>query len=59
MNNDVLKKITNMRMGVCSNDQYFVSDDNINQVLSNDKYQNTWLTGLIKCAEYIKSNTKI
>lgn len=59
MNNDTLKKITNMRMGVCSNDQYIVSDYNINQVLSNNKYQNTWLTGLIKCAEYIKSNTTV
>lgn len=57
--NNVLKNVTNMRMGVSTNDQYFVTDENIRSVLLNDKYQNTWLTGLIKCAEYIKSKTTV
>jgi hypothetical protein len=59
MNNQILKKVTNMRLGICSDDQYIVSDENIKNVLSNQKYQNTWLTGLLKCIEYVKSKTNV
>lgn len=55
-----LRKCSNMRLGVgWADDQYFVNDDNIINVLANEKYQNSWLTGLIGCIDYVRSKIKV
>jgi predicted O-methyltransferase YrrM len=49
-----------MRLGVgWADDQFFVNDENIINVLANDKYQNSWLTGLIGCIDYVKQRIKV
>ena len=60
MDNSVLRKASNMRLGVgYPDEQYFVNDENIQKVLSIDKYQNSWLTGLLKCIDYVKTRTTV
>jgi predicted O-methyltransferase YrrM len=59
-NTQILKKVSNMRLGVgYPDEQYFVNDENIQKVLSIDKYQNSWLTGLLKCIDYVKTRTTV
>ena len=60
MDNSVLRKASNMRLGVgYPDEQYLVTDENIQTVLSLDKYQNSWLTGLLKCIDYVKTRTTV
>ena len=57
---NTLRKCSNMRLGVgWADDQFFVNDENIINVLANDKYQNSWLTGLIGCIDYVKQRIKV
>lgn len=49
-----------MRLGVgYPDDQYFVTEQNIIDVLSTKKYQNSWLSGLIGCINYVQDRIKV
>ena len=49
-----------MRLGVgYPDDQYFVTEENIATVLNNNNYQNSWLTGLLGCIDYVNQRTKV
>jgi len=49
-----------MRLGVgYPDDQYFVTEENIAAVLNNNNYQNSWLTGLLGCIDYVNQRTKV
>jgi predicted O-methyltransferase YrrM len=55
-----LRKCSNMRLGVgYPDDQYFVTEENIANVLNNNNYQNSWLTGLLGCIDYVNQRTKV
>jgi len=49
-----------MRLGVgWADDQYYVTDDNIATVLATEKYQNSWLTGLLGCINYVRDRINV